>query len=255
MRLEAGTPPEFRPGSREIVIDRVTARRFFPDRDPVGSRVRFERTGEWHTVVGVTAEERTLLEAFPETPFAYLAPSPGETGRLLTLRLHPGIPLERVSAIIRSVDSRIQIRSVQRAEVLLDERLAPRRFTMAIVTGFAGFALLLAAVGLYGVVAMAVSQRTYEMGVRLALGAAPGSVRVMVLRQGARQLAAGVVLGGLLVAGTGQLLRGILTGVAFWDPVVWGTAMLVLATAGLLACWVPARRASRIDPVAALRSD
>jgi predicted permease len=255
MRLEAGTPPGLRPGSREIVIDRVTARRFFPDRDPVGSRVRFERTGEWHTVVGVTAEERTLLDAFPEAPFAYLAPAPGETGGSLILRLRPELPLERISAVIRSIDSRIQIRSVQQAEVVLDERLAPQRFTMAIVTGFAGFALLLAAVGLYGVVAMSVNQRTYEMGVRLALGAAPGSVRVMVLRQGARQLAAGVVLGGLLVAGTGQLLRGLLTGVAFWDPFVWGMAMLVLTIAGLLACWVPARRASRIDPVNALRSD
>lgn len=255
MRMDAGSPPDLRPGSRDVVIDRVTASRFFPDRNAVGSRIRFGRTGEWHTVVGVTAEERTLLDAFPETPFVYTAPAPGEAGGSLILRRRPELSLERISAVIRSVDARIQIRSVQQAEVLLDERLAPQRFTLAIVAGFAGFALLLAAVGLYGVVAMVVSQRTYEMGVRLALGAAPRRVRAMVLRQGARQLAAGVLLGGLLVAGTGPLLRGLLTGGAFWDPLVWSTAMLVLALAGLLACWVPARRASRIDPVNALRSD
>ena len=255
LRMDAGTPPDSRPGSHEIVIDRVTARRFFPNGDGIGSRVRFERTAEWHTVVGIAAEERTLLGAFPDAPFVYDAPSPGEIGGSVVLRTRPDLPLERVSAVIRGVDSRIQIRSVQRAQDVLDDRLAPQRFTMTIVMGFAGFALLLAAVGLYGVVAMSVSQRTYELGVRVALGAAPAKVRLMVLRQGVTQVAAGVLLGFLLVLAMGQLLHGMLNGVGAWDPLVWGTATLVLALAGILACWVPARRASRVDPVVALRAD
>jgi predicted permease len=255
MRMDAGNPMDARSGSNEIVIDRVTARRFFPNGDAIGSRIRFERTAEWHTVVGITAEERTLFGGFPDAPFVYVAPTPGERGGALVLRTHPDLSLQRVSAVIRSVDSRVQIRSVQRAEEVLDDRLAARRFTMTIVTVFAGFALLLAAVGLYGVVAMTVNQRTYELGVRMALGAAPSRVRLMVLRQGGRQVATGILVGFLLVAGMGRLLEGLLSGVGSWDPVVWVTATLVLAAAGIFACWVPARRASRVDPIQALRSD
>lgn len=126
---------------------------------------------------------------------------------------------------------------------------------MTIVTGFAGLAMLLAAVGLYGVIALAVSQRTYEIGVRIALGAAPGAVRRMVLKEGAARIAIGLGLGFVLVMALGRLLRSLLADVSAWDPVVWAGAGLVLAAAGILACWVPARRASRIDPLIALRSD
>ena len=255
LRMDAGNPADLRPGSSEIVIDRVTARRFFPEGDAIGSRIRFERTGEWLTVVGVTAEERTFLGAFPDAPFVYLAPSPGETGGSIILRTRPDLSLERVSAVIRGVDSRVQIRSVQRAEQVLDDRLAARRFTMTVVMAFAGFALLLAAIGLYGVVAMAVSQRTYELGVRMALGAAPSRVRAMVLRQGALQVAFGLILGLGVVVATGRLLSGVLSGVSAWYPLVWAAGALVLTGAGLLACWFPARRASRVDPVMALRAD
>lgn len=126
---------------------------------------------------------------------------------------------------------------------------------MTIVMGFAGLALLLAGVGLYGVVALAVSQRTWEMGVRLALGARPAALRVEVLRQGAVRVALGILLGLVLVAAGGRLLSGFVSGVNAWDPLVWGSAALVLGAAGFLACWVPARRASRVDPVIALRAE
>jgi len=153
------------------------------------------------------------------------------------------------------VDSRIRIRTVQSAAAALDERLAGRRFTMTIVMGFAGLALLLAAVGLYGVVALAVSRRTYEMGVRIALGAAPAEVRLMVLREGGLQVAIGLGIGLTLIAASGRLLHGLLSGASARDPVVWLAAAAVLSAAGILACWLPARRASRVDPMTALRAE
>jgi ABC-type antimicrobial peptide transport system permease subunit len=98
-----------------------------------------------------------------------------------------------------------------------------------------------------------VSQRTYALGVRLALGAAPGTVRLMVLREGARRVALGLLLGLILTVASSRLLRGLLADVPAWDPAVWTGAAVVMAVAGILACWVPARRASRIDPLVALR--
>jgi hypothetical protein len=255
MRLDAGRHPEARPGSREIVIDRQTAQRFFPAGDAVGSRIRFSDKGGWGTVVGVAPEQRALVGAFADAPFLFRPPFDGEAGSVLILRARGTPDLQRVSAAIRRVDPRIRIRSVQTAESALGERLAGRRFTMTIVVTFAVLALLLAAVGLYGVVALAVSQRTYELGVRIALGAAPQKVRRLVLRQGAARVVAGLALGFILTAGLARLLGGLLSGLSAWDPVVWGGAAAVLSAAGLLACWVPARRASRIDPMIALRAE
>ena len=253
--LVRGRSPDSRPGSTEIVIDAVTARQFFPGGDAIGSRIRFSREAPWRTIVGVAPEQRTLLGAFQTGPFVFVPLDSGERSGAVILRARGSLSLERVSAFIRGVDSRIRIRSVQTAEAALAERLAGRRFTMTIVMGFAGLALLLAAVGLYGVVALAVTQRAYEIGVRMALGAHPAKVRLLVLREGAIRVIIGLALGLLLVAGSGRLLRGLLSGASTWDPAVWAGAAAVLAVAGILACWVPARRASRIDPMIALRAE
>lgn len=126
---------------------------------------------------------------------------------------------------------------------------------MTVVTGFAALALLIAAVGLYGVIALALSQRTYEIGVRIALGAAPAAVRRMVLREGAVRIAVGLGVGLVLVVALGRVLRSLLTDLTVWDPAVWIGAAVVLILAGVLACWIPAARASRIDPLTALRGD
>jgi len=256
MRLDQGRSPDTRPGSLEIVIDRQTARRFWPAGDAIGKRVRFNRENfVWKTIVGVAPEQRALVGAFEDAPFIFDPELGRDGGGTIIVRGRGPDPLAGVSSVIRRVDSRIRIRSIMTAAAALDERLAARRFTTTIVGAFAGLALLLAAVGLYGVIALAVGQRTYELGVRIALGAAPRAVRLMVLRDGAVRIGLGLGIGFVLVAGTGRLLRGMLGEVSAWDPVVWAGAGLVLALAGILACWMPARRASRIDPLIALRSD
>jgi predicted permease len=254
-RLEAGRQPDSASGELEIVVDATTAERFFPDGDVLGSRVRYSRTGGWKTIVGVAPNQRALIGAFPEGPFVFESRQRSARDGALIVRAHGDVPLQRISALVRAVDPRIRIRSAETAESALDERLAGRRFTMTIMIGFAGLALLLAAVGLYGVVALAVSQRTYEMGVRIALGAAPSNVRLLVLREGGMRVALGLGLGFVLLVALGRLLRGLLSDVRAWDPVVWGAAAVALAMAGVLACWIPARRASRTDPMIALRAE
>jgi predicted permease len=254
-RLEAGRAPDPTTGASEVLIDASTAKRFFPAGDAVGSRIRYGRNDPWKTIVGVAPDQRMIIGAFPDAPFLFEPPYRGDPGEALIVRADGDIPLQRISALIRATDPRIRIRSAETAESALDERLAGRRFTMTIMIGFAGLALLLAAVGLYGVVALAVSQRTYEMGVRIALGAAPSKVRLQVLREGGVRVAFGLGLGFVLLVTLGRLLRGLLTDIPAWDPIVWGTAAVALALAGVLACWVPAGRASRTDPMIALRAE
>jgi predicted permease len=254
-RLEAGREPDPASGELEIVVDAKTAERFFPAGDALGSRVRYSRTGVWKTIVGVAQNQRRLIGAFQQGPFVFESRQRGARGGALIVRAGNDVPLQRISALVRATDPRIKIRSAETAESTLDERLAGRRFTMTIMIGFAGLALLLAAVGLYGVVALAVSQRTYEMGVRIALGAAPSSVRFLVLREGGVRVAIGLGLGFVLLIALGRLLRGLLSDVRAWDPVVWGAAAASLALAGVIACWIPARRASRTDPMIALRAE
>jgi ABC-type antimicrobial peptide transport system permease subunit len=124
-----------------------------------------------------------------------------------------------------------------------------------LAAGFGGLGTLLAAIGLYGVIAFSVARRTREIGVRMALGAQPGSVLSMVMRQGFMIVAMGLVVGSILAAGAASVLRGLLYGVTPFDPVAWGFALTAMLAAAALANLVPARRAMRVDPITALRTE
>jgi ABC-type antimicrobial peptide transport system permease subunit len=126
---------------------------------------------------------------------------------------------------------------------------------VSLLGAFAGLALLLASLGLYGVLSYTVGQRTREIGVRMALGAQPGSVVKLVLRYGAKLAGIGLVVGSVIALGAGQLLKTILYQVSPFDPLSFVLVALVLSTIGLLACWAPARNATRINPIEALRAD
>jgi putative ABC transport system permease protein len=140
-------------------------------------------------------------------------------------------------------------------EAEMGESIAARKFQALLLTMLAGLALVLAAVGIFGLMYQAVAKRTQEIGVRMALGAGQSSVVNMVLREGMLLTCAGVVLGLLGALGLSRLISGLLFGVGATDPITYAAAALVLGTTALLACWLPARRAARVDPMVALRNE
>jgi ABC-type antimicrobial peptide transport system permease subunit len=165
---------------------------------------------------------------------------------------------ETASAIRRvaaSVDSRCIVRSVNVGDELLRESLAPTRFAMALLGAFAATALLLAVAGLYGVIAYSVGQRTREIGVRVALGADSGAIARLVLGTGLRLAITGILIGAAAATAATRALTSMLYGVTSSDPLTFGAIMFLVAGVALLATYLPARRASMIDPTEALRAE
>ena len=160
-----------------------------------------------------------------------------------------------LAAAVRSVDSSVPIYDVKTMEQRVDESLIGRRFVVLLLTTFAGLALLLAALGLYGVISYSVRLRTRELGVRMALGAQRGEVMQLVLLQGLRLAVAGVIFGAIGGAGVGPLFSSLLFKVGMLNPLPWIAAMAILVATVLLASYLPARRAASIEPMQALRTE
>jgi ABC-type antimicrobial peptide transport system permease subunit len=165
-----------------------------------------------------------------------------------------GVPAA-VRQVVRDIDPRLVPRDFTTMDALLSDTIALDRFYMLLLASFAGTALLLSVVGLYGVISNAVTQRTPEIGVRLALGATPGEVQRLVLGQGLRLTAVGVAMGILATFALVRLIASALYGIEPYDPVSFVTATVLLVGAAAFAAWLPTRRASRVDPVMALRSE
>jgi putative ABC transport system permease protein len=254
----------FGAGDREgappvALVSEAVARHTWPGADPVGRRVKLgplDAPGEWHTVVGVVGETRYRELADPQ-PSLYLPvrqfAGPVPMTLAVRTRADPAAVVPRIRGALRQAHPELLLVGGGPMRRLLAEPLARPRFGTLLLGTFALITLLLAAVGLYGVMAATVRQRTREIGIRLALGARVEEVRGLVLRQGMKLAALGCVLGtaGALV-GT-RALRSMLFGIRPTDPVTFAAVVgLILATA-VLACCLPARRASRVDPVSALR--
>jgi ABC-type antimicrobial peptide transport system permease subunit len=158
-------------------------------------------------------------------------------------------------AAVRQADPEQVVSQLRPAGELISDAIARQRFSMLLLLAFGGLALTLAAVGVYGVLAYTVSQRTRELGIRLALGARAAAVRGLVLRQGLAMAFGGIVIGLVCAVALGRLLAGILYGVSSADPLVLGGVALLLGTASAFACLVPAIRATRVNPMDALRSE
>jgi putative ABC transport system permease protein len=158
-----------------------------------------------------------------------------------------------VRAVIRRVEPLAAIARVQTMEEVVSGSVAPRRFATALIAGFAAIAMLLAGIGIYGVIAYSVSQRQYEIGLRLALGATPVAVAQQILREGLRTAMIGAVAGLVLAIGTTRLLRSMFVEVSATDPLTLASVTLLLVLVALAASWVPARRASAVDPVGAMK--
>jgi predicted permease len=250
---------------REIAISETFERRVFPGVDPIGRCVSSDDKGsDCLRIVGIVRDARFLSVTRPPAPIFYrVVGEDGEGASTLLVRLRPDADparvregAEAVRAALVAAEPRIRFASVAPvADGMLRSALAPYRLAATTFTAFGVLALLLAAVGLYGVVAYAVTQRTNEFGIRMALGARAVDVRRLVLRQGVRTALVGGAVGAGAAVAIGRALRSRLYGVDPLDPVSLLVVGALLATVTLVAAWLPARRASRVDPVVALRAE
>ncbi|HKV29316.1 MAG TPA: ABC transporter permease [Candidatus Acidoferrales bacterium] len=244
------------------IINEAAARQFFPRENPLGARVdwaRREGPHQWTTIVGVAADVKHSGLNQPTDPAVYepFPQSDEEWRRWMSLAIRTrgasaGL-VEEVKKQVWSLDSQIPVSKVQSMDDLLAVSLAEQRFNMILLGAFAGLALVLAAVGIYGVMAYTVSQRTHEIGIRMALGAQQSDVMQQVMKQGTTLALAGIVIGLLGATAVTRLMASLLFDVKPTDPLTFASVAIVLAIVALAACYVPARRAMRVDPMTALR--
>ena len=240
-----------------LVINQALAQRFFPGQDPMGVRIRLGPNPKtpWRTIVGVVGDVRhdgVEKDARPEV-YLPLGQIPW-TGMTLTLRADdPAAIIPALRATVQTLDPNLPLSRVSTMDAVLAESLARRRLTMILLGSFAALALLLAIVGVYGVLAYAVGQRRQEIGLRMAVGARASQVVALVVRQGMSLAAAGLAVGLVAAFALNRGLAALLFGIQPTDPATYAGVAAAILIAAAAACYVPARRASRIDPVAALR--
>ena len=241
------------------VINEAFARTYWANKDPLGRRFKRNRADSpWITVVGVIANARTESLAQADIPQIYLSLYQSESRRLaIFLRGHldTGAIPEEVRAQVQAVDPTLPISGSQTLNETVSASLAERRFSMAMIALFALTALLLAGLGIYGVISYIVSERTHEIGIRVALGAESKNILRMVLRQGLGLAVAGAAVGLVGALIVSHLMAGLLYGVKPTDPLTFSCVALLLLGVALLACYIPARRALRVDPLVALRHE
>jgi putative ABC transport system permease protein len=245
-----------------VIVSETLAKRYWPGEDPVGRRVSYGTNdkGEpyWMTLIGVAADVRQKGLHTDPRPEAYVSYTQWPS-RYATLVVRSELDPAGLTAALRreiqAVDPDVPAYDVKTMREVLDGSLASRRFNMGLLVLFAVVALVLAAVGLYGVMAYMVTLRTHEIGVRVALGAQKRDVFHLVVGQGMALTLGGVALGVLGALALTRVLSTLLVGVAVTDPWTFGAVALLLSAVACLACYVPARRAARVDPMVALRCE
>ncbi|MBA3296484.1 MAG: ABC transporter permease [Acidobacteria bacterium] len=245
-----------------VLVNESFVRRFFPDRDPIGRRVTFgdptQKATPWQTIVGVVADTRR--GGFDREPWAetYFPLRQSPNSRMFAFLRTNGDPTAlagAAQAAVWSLDKDQAVTSVRTVAQILERTEANRRFTTLLLGVFAAVALTLAAIGVYGVLAYSTAQRTQEIGIRMALGADRRSVLRMVLAGGARIAAAGIAIGLVGALLLTRVLSGLLFGVSERDPLTFVMVAATLMIVAMAACWIPARRAVRVEPVMALRNE
>jgi putative ABC transport system permease protein len=242
---------------RVVIINQALARAYFADRDPLGQHLALAGGAEAE-IVGVVGDTRPNRLEDPLTFQTYepFAQSPGRSFTYV-VRARPGLAAlpAAISQAVNRLDPSQPTEGIRPMTEVVDDSLARRRFTLTLFAAFSLAALLLAALGIYGVMAYSVAQRTSEIGVRVALGAQTASVVKLFLLDGGRLIALGLgvgLLGALLLT---RVLQGLLFGITPHDPATFATMAALLATVAAAACTLPALRAARVDPMRALRAD
>jgi predicted permease len=249
-------------GSPAVIVNESFAAKYWPGRDALGKHLRLvkERAPQsWLTVIGIIPDiHQDFRDPLARDPLIYL-PYTAEPQRgtfiVARTRIPPTALVKAFRQEVKSLDENLPVYDVRS----LDDRIAQKRLNtgvfVALFSIFAAIALLLASVGLYAVVAHSVSQRTREIGLRMAVGGTARDIVRLVFAQGLRQVAVGMMIGLIAAFGVTRVLRAVLVGVSPSDPVTFLAVVLVLMLAGVLGCAIPARRATRVDPVVALRCD
>ncbi len=256
------------PGQPKVaIIDELIAQRLFPNQNPVGQYIDDNQTLDKEPppvrIVGVVPHLRLEAPGANSTltrlgEMYSCVFQQNTTSMRIMLNVPDGDPMrlaEPVRRIVQDLDPELPVAEITTMEHEVAGSLAPQRLTMVLLGVFAVVALGLATVGLYGVMALSVTQRTRELGIRMALGAQRSAVLALVLRQGATLVAIGLGVGIVAALGLGQVLARVLYGVAGSDLPTLGAVCVLLAGAALLACWLPARRATKLDPMVALRDE
>jgi len=240
------------------IINETMANRFWPNQDPLGKHFSHDyQKPKWITVVGVVGDVREYgLDQDHPAPEAYFPEFQGQYSEMLLIARTSTPPLNQLSAVsaaVHELDSQLPVYDPRELSAVVFQSSAEQRFVALLLGLFAGLALVLAAVGIYGVIAHSVAQRTHELGIRMALGAGSGRVLKMVLGEGLRMAAGGVVVGLAGAWGLTRFIASLLYGVKPNDPATFAFAPLVLILVALAACYVPAWRATKVGPIVALR--
>lgn len=244
-----------------VIVDEYMADQLWPGQDPIGKRihiVELPSKDPWQTVVGVVGRvKQDSLDSNPRIAF-YVSHTQFPT-RAMTVafrsRTSAAATLAAIKGELRSLDPDLPMYHVRTMEQQVNESLAQRRFSMMLLAVFASVALALATIGIYGVMAYLVNQGTRELGIRIALGASQRNILGLVVRQGMVLAFSGVMIGLAASFLLTRLMRSLLFGVEATDPITFTGISLLLAAIALLACYVPAQRAARIDPLISLRCE
>jgi len=243
---------------RVVVVNETLARREWPNRSAIGQQIRYIDSDQWLTVVGVARDAKHFGPADEPRPQAYIPYMQSPQIFTSVVVRTTGDPLSfgpLVRDAIWRVDRDQPVWRIRTLESIVTAALGSKRVLLGLVAVFAAVAVVLSGVGIYGVMSFAVTQRTHEVGVRMALGARGSEVLRLIVRQGLRLTAIALGLGLVVSLGTARLLAGQLFGVTPTDPVTFALVPVLLGVVAMLACYLPARRASRLDPLVALRRD
>jgi putative ABC transport system permease protein len=260
--------PEDRLDSRPVtIVSLAAARKFWPGQNAIGKQVRWGVSAPWQTVVGIvgdvsqgplnTAVAPHVYRPYNQLPGPFLEQDPFNDWHAMNLAVHtqvdPASLTSAVLAAVHSLDPDLAVADIRTMTQVINSSFAGPAFNMEMLGALAALALFLSATGVYGVLAYVVAQQTHEIGVRMALGAKPRDVLRLILNRGARLAAIGAGFGLVAAVGLTRLMKGLLYGVSAIDPVTFASVVGLLTLVALLASYIPARRATRVDPMIALR--